>query len=116
MKTEPTALPADPSDVEDFDATAEALDRGQRAPDPHHAHGAWPGADRIRRALPGAGWYAARLGTGSCKPTRLCEGLGEGDREVSGDGGRVRGILRFLCRGAGQHPTYLGNARTSLVA
>ena len=31
MKKEPIALPADPSDAEDFDATAEALDRGQRA-------------------------------------------------------------------------------------
>ena len=30
MKNEPI-LPADPSDVEDFDVTAEALDRGQRA-------------------------------------------------------------------------------------
>lgn len=31
MKSEPIALPADPADAEDFDATAEALDRGQRA-------------------------------------------------------------------------------------
>ena len=31
MKREPIVLPADPSDVEDFDATAEGLDRGQRA-------------------------------------------------------------------------------------
>ncbi|MCJ2134494.1 helix-turn-helix domain-containing protein [Methylobacterium sp. J-026] len=31
MKSEPIALPADPADAEDFDTTAEALDRGQRA-------------------------------------------------------------------------------------
>lgn len=31
MKNEPIALPADPADSEDFHATAEALDRGQRA-------------------------------------------------------------------------------------
>ena len=31
MKSEPIALPADPAEAEDFDATAEALDRGQRA-------------------------------------------------------------------------------------
>ncbi|MCJ2068381.1 helix-turn-helix domain-containing protein [Methylobacterium sp. J-030] len=31
MKSEPIALPADPADAEDFNATAEALDRGQRA-------------------------------------------------------------------------------------
>lgn len=30
-KIEPIALPADPTDDQDFDATAEALDRGQRA-------------------------------------------------------------------------------------
>ena len=30
-KTEPIMLPADPSDTEDFDASAEAMDRGQRA-------------------------------------------------------------------------------------
>ncbi|SOC83069.1 putative transcriptional regulator [Ensifer adhaerens] len=31
MKNEPIILPADPDDAEDFDVTAEALDRGQRA-------------------------------------------------------------------------------------
>ena len=31
MKQEHIILPADPSDAEDFDVTAEALDRGQRA-------------------------------------------------------------------------------------
>ncbi|MGX1740882.1 helix-turn-helix domain-containing protein [Bosea sp. NPDC055353] len=31
MKNEPTALPADIADAEDFDASAKALDRGQRA-------------------------------------------------------------------------------------
>ncbi len=31
MKNEPTALPADVADTEDFDASAKALDRGQRA-------------------------------------------------------------------------------------
>jgi putative transcriptional regulator len=31
VKSEPIALPADPADAEDFDAAAEALDRGQRA-------------------------------------------------------------------------------------
>ena len=31
MKKKRTALPADPADAEDFDATAEALDRSQRA-------------------------------------------------------------------------------------
>ncbi len=31
MKKEHIALPADPSDAEDFDVTAEAMDRGQRA-------------------------------------------------------------------------------------
>ena len=31
MKSEPIVLPADPADAEDFDAAAEALDRGQRA-------------------------------------------------------------------------------------
>lgn len=31
MKSAPTVLPADPTDPEDFDASPEALDRGQRA-------------------------------------------------------------------------------------
>ena len=31
MKNEPTALPADPSDPEDFDVSPEALDRAQRS-------------------------------------------------------------------------------------
>ena len=31
MKKQPIALPADPTDAEDFDATAEGLERGQRA-------------------------------------------------------------------------------------
>lgn len=31
MKNEPTALPADAADPEDFHASAKALDRGQRA-------------------------------------------------------------------------------------
>lgn len=31
MKNEPTALPADAADAEDFHASAKALDRGQRA-------------------------------------------------------------------------------------
>lgn len=31
MKKDRITLPADPADAEDFDATAEALDRGQRA-------------------------------------------------------------------------------------
>jgi putative transcriptional regulator len=31
VKNEPTALPADAADSEDFDASAKALDRGQRA-------------------------------------------------------------------------------------
>lgn len=31
MKNEPIALPSDPTDPEDFDASAEALDRGQKA-------------------------------------------------------------------------------------
>ncbi|MCJ2033418.1 helix-turn-helix domain-containing protein [Methylobacterium sp. J-068] len=31
MKNEPIALPADPDDAQDFDASAEALDRGHRA-------------------------------------------------------------------------------------
>lgn len=31
MKKEPIILPADPADPEDFDATPEALERGQRA-------------------------------------------------------------------------------------
>lgn len=31
MKNEPTALPADATDPEDFHASAKALDRGQRA-------------------------------------------------------------------------------------
>lgn len=31
MKKEHIVLPADPNDAEDFDVTAEALDRGQRA-------------------------------------------------------------------------------------
>jgi putative transcriptional regulator len=31
VKSEPIALPADPADAEDFDVTAEALDRSQRA-------------------------------------------------------------------------------------
>ncbi|WP_293806920.1 helix-turn-helix domain-containing protein [uncultured Bosea sp.] len=31
MKNEPTALPADAADAEDFSASAKALDRGQRA-------------------------------------------------------------------------------------
>ncbi|QQR36520.1 helix-turn-helix domain-containing protein [Devosia oryziradicis] len=31
MKKENMVIPADPSDAEDFDVTAEALDRGQRA-------------------------------------------------------------------------------------
>jgi len=31
VKKEPIELPADPADAEDFDVTAEALDRGQRA-------------------------------------------------------------------------------------
>lgn len=31
MKSEPIALAADPADIEDFDVTVDALDRGQRA-------------------------------------------------------------------------------------
>lgn len=31
MKRKPIALPADPTDADDFDVTAEALDRAQRA-------------------------------------------------------------------------------------
>jgi len=31
VRNEPIALPADPADPQDFDATAEALDRAQRA-------------------------------------------------------------------------------------
>jgi putative transcriptional regulator len=31
VKNEPTALPADAADAEDFDVSAKALDRGQRA-------------------------------------------------------------------------------------
>ena len=31
MKNDPIILPADPSDPEDFDVSAEALDRGQKA-------------------------------------------------------------------------------------
>ena len=31
MKKDPIVLPADPADPEDFDVTAEAMDRGQRA-------------------------------------------------------------------------------------
>ncbi|PTR11641.1 helix-turn-helix domain-containing protein [Cereibacter azotoformans] len=31
VKKKPIVLPADPSDAEDFDVTAEAMDRGQRA-------------------------------------------------------------------------------------
>ena len=31
MKNAPITLPADPTDAEDFDVTAKALDRGQRA-------------------------------------------------------------------------------------
>ncbi|KQT68913.1 MULTISPECIES: helix-turn-helix domain-containing protein [unclassified Aureimonas] len=31
MKNEPIALAADPADADDFDVTAEAMDRGQRA-------------------------------------------------------------------------------------
>lgn len=31
MKNEPIILPADPAEPEDFDVTAEALERGQRA-------------------------------------------------------------------------------------
>ncbi len=31
MKNEPTALPADVADAEDFDTSAKALERGQRA-------------------------------------------------------------------------------------
>ncbi|MCJ8053234.1 helix-turn-helix domain-containing protein [Shinella curvata] len=31
MKKEPIILPSDPADPEDFDVTAEAMDRGQRA-------------------------------------------------------------------------------------
>lgn len=31
MKNEPTMLPADPADIEDFEVSAEALERGQRA-------------------------------------------------------------------------------------
>jgi putative transcriptional regulator len=31
VKNEPIALPTDPTDDQDFDATSEALDRGQRA-------------------------------------------------------------------------------------
>jgi putative transcriptional regulator len=31
LKNEPTALPADAADAEDFDVSAKALDRGQRA-------------------------------------------------------------------------------------
>ncbi len=31
MKNEPIALPADPDDIEDFDVTAEALERGLRS-------------------------------------------------------------------------------------
>lgn len=31
MKKDPITLPADPADVEDFDVTAEAADRGRRA-------------------------------------------------------------------------------------
>lgn len=31
MKNEPIAIASDPSDAEDFDVSAEALDRGQRA-------------------------------------------------------------------------------------
>jgi putative transcriptional regulator len=31
MKSEPTVLPADPNDAEDFEVSPEALDRGQRA-------------------------------------------------------------------------------------
>jgi putative transcriptional regulator len=31
VKKEPIILPADPADPEDFDVTAEAMDRGQRA-------------------------------------------------------------------------------------
>ncbi|CAD7027000.1 transcriptional regulator [Pseudorhizobium endolithicum] len=31
MKSEPITLPADPFNAEDFDVTAEALERGQRA-------------------------------------------------------------------------------------
>ncbi|CAI9403806.1 hypothetical protein ANOBCDAF_04494 [Pleomorphomonas sp. T1.2MG-36] len=31
MKNDPIALPADPTDAEDFDVTVEALDRAQRA-------------------------------------------------------------------------------------
>jgi putative transcriptional regulator len=31
VKNEPTTLPADPADPEDFDVTPEAMDRGQRA-------------------------------------------------------------------------------------
>ncbi len=31
MKNEPIILPANPADAEDFDVTAEALERGQRA-------------------------------------------------------------------------------------
>ncbi len=31
MKNEPIIVPADPADIDDFDVTVEALDRGQRA-------------------------------------------------------------------------------------
>ncbi|MGX7704141.1 helix-turn-helix domain-containing protein [Methylobacterium sp. Gmos1] len=31
MKSEPIALPADPADAEDFEVSADALDRGERA-------------------------------------------------------------------------------------
>ena len=31
MKKEPIVLPSDPADLEDFDVTAAAMDRGQRA-------------------------------------------------------------------------------------
>ncbi len=31
MKKKPTALPSDPNDLEDFDVSPEAMDRGQRA-------------------------------------------------------------------------------------
>lgn len=31
MRNKPIRLPADPADAEDFDVTAEAMDRGQRA-------------------------------------------------------------------------------------
>lgn len=71
VKKKPIAPPAGPADAEDFDATAEALERGQRARQIRTTRTALGlSQTEVCRAVPGAGRHAARLSRrASARPT-----------------------------------------------